>query len=474
MRRLSLVLGSLLALSAFAMGSPDHAPTERVTQASIKVAFGWVKNSDGTKRSIKGLEVPVFVEKIKATKISRKKRTPREVLFQTPFDELWASLQPNALGRLGQPRFENMMSTAIYTADAGFGYAVLDPAEYEDPSSLDDLTLQNGSGKKWDTLTFGVDVGTPNVVRTFRFRCYSSYNPSAPAGTSAFGGEFKDWGFHSGPQFQLNFPTPGTYKITIPVALFNIVAPSNNCYMAQQMRFPNGTPFLNYIDDNGEGAFDPSYRNVYNTASGPSVGSSSNGFWYDWNPLDGIYSEDEFEVVSLEPNIFSNHLRSITVDEGIVDIRKPTSVTVAQGFLTSPSEESIDRIMDSDDWWVTGTPQFDLDRGTPPLQVVMQGTAVNINATSITFQIEVGSSSSGGSQTVSLYNFQTGAWVEMNTRAISQADTTVSVSPASNPTHYINQSNRQIRARIAFFPPANASRNWAAKLDFAEWAITRP
>ncbi len=474
MSRLSLALGSFFALSAFAVCSPDHAPQARLTQASIKVAFGWVSNPDGTKRSIKGLEVPVTVEKIHATRISRKKPIPRENSVRTPLDELWLSIQPNWRGGLGRSSVGNFMSSSIYTADAGFGYAILDPNETQDPSGLDDLILQNGAGKRWDTMTFGVDVGTANVVRTFRFRCYSNYNPGAPAGTSAFSGEFKDWGFHSGPQFNLNFPTPGTYRITIPVSLFNIIAPSNNCYMAQQMRYPNGSAIFNYADDNGEGPFDNNYRNVYNTASEPSVGSSSNGFWYDASPLDGVYSQDEFELVSLEPNIFSNHLRSITIDDGIVDIRKPTSVTVAQGFLTSPEDESIDRIMDSDDWWVTSIPRYNLDRGAPPLQVVMQGTAANINATSITFQLEVGASSSGGSQTLSLYNFQTGAWDPMNTRAVSQTDTTVSVSPASNPTRYINQSNRQIRAKIDFIPPANGPRNWTARLDFAEWAITRP
>lgn len=469
MRRFACLASCLISL---AFASPSMAVDQRggVSTKKLRIDYGWVRDADGTKRSIKGLEVPFTIERIDAVRIKRRVGKTTHV-SPSAFERLLEILREPIGNRLvcmaPAPR---PFATTVYNADSGI-YAVVDPNEFDDPSSLDDLSLSNGMGKKWENFTFGVDVASPGDVLTFRFRCFNAFNSSAPAGTNAFSSEFADWGFHGGPGFALTFANPGTYKITIPVTLFNITSPSNTVYLAQQMRHPNGTP-PTYFNDDGEGAFNGNYRNVYSTGSAPTVGGSSNGFWFDWDPQNGEYGTDEFDVLSTEPTIFSNHLRTITAEDGggVTDTLVPFSVTFPVGF--NPLGTFVD-LWNADDAYVSIQRGITLSPSVAPMQIEMEGLAQATTATNLKFKVEAGTSTGGSTQRTYLFNYTTNQYDLVDTRTSTTADSSFEVNITSNPARYINQTNKRVKSLVTFTAIITLNNQWRARIDQANWIVTR-
>ncbi|MBC8063841.1 MAG: hypothetical protein H7Y17_03360 [Chlorobia bacterium] len=471
MRRLSF----LALLLAVICPSLSLAQTERFS-GTLKVAFGWVLDPDGTKRSIKGLEVPFVAERIDAVRLRREPSGRLQKVPETAFDRLAAGLNPGPLGGgFGPPT--PVSALTIYNADSGVYGIIMGEETPSDPSSLDDYGLSSGAGKRWETMTFGVDVPGTNEVVTHRYRCYSTYNSSAPAGTSAFGGEFADWGFHSGEApipalpYLLEFPNPGTWKVTIGVTPYNIIAPGNACYMAQQLRHPNGTALLNYADDNGEGAFNTDYRVVYSTAAGPTVGTSTNGFWYDGISLDGMYENGEFDILSDVQ--FSNHLMTITAEDsggGTTDTIRPLSYTVVRGRNATGV---VNDLWTSNNIYVSVQPTLFALTGVPPLQVEVEGFAEDETALTMKFKAETASLNGSSTQRILLFNFTTNVYDLVDTRASPGTDGVTEITVSGNPSRYIHPTDLNVKALLQYSPGVFSSSNWTVKFDQTIWTITR-
>lgn len=465
MSRFLLVLGSLLAVMSSSLAAPDKS-TPKV--AILKGAFGYVTDSDGVRQSVKGLEFPFTIEKVDSAKVGRIKLGSKKPISQrTKGLSLIDPVSKSFLFASNLAGLATMLPVAffdatVYMADANTIYGIF---EEDNPSALDDLQMVGGSGTPWKHLTFGFNLTSVPTKFLVRWRCYANKITGGGSANSAFSQEFADFGVYI-PSTQIPGGLPGTYKLTINVQASAAISPSDSIWVASQFREPRANPLF----EDGEGPFDTRVANVFNNAAPPSVGSSENSFYYDWDPLDGIYTETEVEQVSEGQ---SNLLFGI-VTGGTLDIRSPSSVTVPQGQLLTAPGDSIDLVIDSDNSYLRAVPVYNVARGMSPLQIVVQGTAANIAATSLTFKAEVAASTGGGSQVISLYNYNTSAWEIVDTRPISSTDAIILCSVSTNPTRFINQTSRQIRSKIEFFPPTDIARNWEVKLDQAQWQIIRP
>lgn len=439
---------------ALAVGEKDRF------SGTIKLEFGWVKDASGTVRSVKGLVLPLYGERIDAVPIKRSQLTggsrtynplpaPRVVRFMNSFSQ---GITPKHGGII-----PTGSSTTIYNADAGGGYGYIDPAEFDDPSSLDDHVLSAGSGLPWENLTFGANVADPHRV-LLRWRCYTTYNGSAQAGVDAFSGEFADFGGYIAGS---TFPAPGSWKLTVGVAPAGVVAPQNSIYVAQQFRVPS-TP------EDGEGAFDGSFRNIYNVLAEPSVGSSLNQFWFDWEPEDGIYTTNEVDILSGE-NSFSNFLHTITAS-GSVDTLLPISFTVVKG--RNPTGSFFD-LWFSDDTWVTLQPTLFAITGVPPLQMSFEGVAASTSAQSLKIHTECASLSGASTMRVYLYNFTTSQYELLVTKPAPGSDTVTEFTVTTNPSRFINGSDRHVRALLTYTPGVFSTASWRVRWDRLVWVVTR-
>jgi hypothetical protein len=411
--RLFLIVLFLCALGAAAGAQPV------AHHGVVEVAFGYVRDADGTVRSLKGLKLPYYAEPIQAAPVGSTRPVP----------EVWT----------------DRSSTTVYNADSGTGYGIVDGA---DPSSLDDLVLAGGVGVPWKHLTFGVDIG---AQRNFLIRwiVYDTYVQGLGPGVSAFT-QSAVW------DFGVIYPAtaPGTYKITIDVAAAGIAVPTSTIYMAQQFRAPN---------PNGQGAFDTAMKTVYNSSGPVSVGTSQNNFWYDHDPLDGIYDETETDWFGEQS--FANHLRAITV-AGTQDNLVPATATVEQGLLVGG---------DLIDLWYSDNQFYSVRNAAPgdPVAIVLESQSPSASILSMTFRAEAKSLQQGVLK-VELFNYQTNAYDEVATLNLSNVKQSTQVTITNNPSKYVNSANRRVRARLVGSPPPLRSiRTWILDVDMAGWTITR-
>lgn len=436
----------------------------------VRVAFGHVKQADGTWKDISGMLLPYRsntgrLAAILGLKPINSSGIPTYIrnLSPNPF-----RVPPSNDG--GGPTPYTGQSVTLYSCVDGSGPGVLDPS-FPDPSSLDDLTLASGSGQAWENLRFGFFVGASHSFLV-RWRCYSNYTTGL-GGVSAFSGEFADFGVIIPTQAMDQYPNPDTaqpgtfHDWTINVQAAGVIAPSNSCYMATQFRS---------TQPNGEGPFDMAMANIYNHTQPPTVGSSGDQIWYDADPLDGIYIDGEID--NFGDGNLANAFRYISsAGSGVtVDSLPPIQVTVPQGTLTAGNFLSL---WSSNNQYVRAKPIYNVNRNTAPLQVVIESQPSGPTALSMKFTVESAGLSGGGTQVVKLFNFNSGQWITVDTRPIPAVDTTVTYQVPSGASNYIGNvgsagaPDYRVRARIDYFPPLDTARNWDARIDYANWLVTR-
>jgi len=459
MNRLILLLGVLTALACNSLA----ADRRNVVSGTMTVAFGWVKDANGVKHSVKGLKLPYTAERITARKLSSHPIPgvpSKQVIPPNKGLSLVGAASPvgtsNVLYAYNVGSLLSALPTyfaqTVYLADTNNNdYGVI---ETDDPSSLDDMSMQNGSGLPWQNLTFGMDMSA--FVSSFwvEWRCWTAYVTGRGHNNQAFDNEFA---FFGGPLS--SNPGVGTWKITVNVASAGVVAPTDNIYVAQQFREPNLV---------GEGPFITELKNVYNPAAPPTIGASENFFWYDWDDLNGVYAEDEIDTFG--EGTYANLLFGLTTN-GTVDNLNPFAYTIKVGSYVSG--ELIDTWF-SDNTRLVGSAAWNTQRGVDPYQIEFDGLAASANVTSLRISMEGSGSIAGGTVRVLLFNYLTNTFDLVDTQSVSSTDTLSEVTITSNPAKYVNSTNRRMKAKVSVNPPANGSRNWNFRIDKLGWTITRP
>lgn len=462
MRRFIFALGAVLALTTISVSSPN-----KVVKTGTLKAFGFVKDAGGRKVQLQGMQFPYTIERIEAKTIRLKKKVKGQPVSTGKGDDLLVRYGQRLLASIAASPVAlmpvAMFDTTVYMADSNTTYGVF---EEDNPSALDDLVLSGGLDAPWKHLTFGFGLTSVPSKFLVRWRCYANMVTGQGA-AGAFNQEFADFGVYL-ESSDIPGGMPGNYKLTIDVQASGATAPTNSIWVASQFRIPRPTG----VPEDGEGPFDFRVTNIFNNTAPPSVGSSENTFYYDWDPIDGIYSENEVEQVN---EGLSNLLFGI-VTGGTLSVRTPSSVTVPQGTLTSNPEDSIDLVTDSDNQYVKGKPVYNVPRNMAPLQFQFQATAGGTTATSLTFKVETSATSAGGTQSIKLYSYLLSSWIEVDSRPITSLDSVTQFTIATLPTQFIlqNGGSGQIRARVDLFPAQDVSRNWEARVDQAQWRITRP
>jgi len=457
MRKLAALL-LLTALVGAAQAQPD------VQYGTMTLAYGKARKPDGTIVDLKGMKLRVKVERIKTT----------------------ANFRPPSFEPIAPPApFTAAALQTYYQADQDpnntgiLPYAVLDP-EFDSCSVLDDITVNaNAIGKVWSHMTWGFDAG--NLQRKlFRWTLFTTYNPNAPAGTSAFG----PWPVL--PTWMLDFgavwppvgvqATLGPQKVTATgFEVAQVSAPSTTFWMCQQIR--------NYVFPGDPNApFDPTWKNVFNQSLPPQVGFSDVYFWLDGNN-DGMYEEQDKDIIG-EPSapLQGNLLFTIQGNStGTTQDVLPTGTNLDQGIFVSGDFSDLHF---SDDFYFQAKPNYTLPRGVEPIQVRVIGRSpvpnasnpVNIN--SLSFNVESSVLGGGATQKLQLYRFggPTPGWVDVNTRVIQETDTNYTfVYTGANPQDFVNtaDSNR-MWARILITPDGTSARTFVARIDRARWTVGIP
>ena len=107
----------------------------------------------------------------------------------------------------------------------------------------------------------------------------------------------------------------------------------------------------------------------------------------------------------------------------------------------------------------------------PPVQIVLMGTSTTSSPTSFQFQVTANVSTNGTAQSLALFNYSTGKYDVLDTRAIGPGNVTVTVTATGNLSHYVGAAGA-IQAEIFYtrVGPTQTS-SWTANVDLANWII---
>jgi len=108
----------------------------------------------------------------------------------------------------------------------------------------------------------------------------------------------------------------------------------------------------------------------------------------------------------------------------------------------------------------------------PPIQIILNATAPTSSPSGFSFHLESNASIGNAEQKISLYNYVTGAYEELDYRLATASDDTVNVNVTSDASRFIQPLTMAMRARVSYralgpvflYP-------WLSRIDKAWWAF---
>lgn len=418
---------SISLLGALALALVVPATAQEVHEGVMTISYGYFVDANGNRVSLVGKKLPFVAERIQLH---------------------------------GNPRHGAYVGTdsLVYRNDHGdLSYVV---SGLPMPSALDDVRMSSGAGAIWQTMTMGINANITNQfeIIMMRWSGYRNYVPGLGPNVSAFTDMVLDFG---GAFTFAGYEVPGKYKITFNVSGLNLSFPQDQMYFSQQFRTWDG--------GNPNAPFRMEFDSVFSIGF-PSPGQSAETFFFDQEP-NGIYDEEEIDI--WPPGSEANLLLAIDANQtGTIDTRLPASFTISPG---TPMGGSLSDLWDSDNLYVAAGAGIVLVPTQHPLRMVITSTAVSTNATRVALELESKATSGSIQQLVEFWNYQTNSWELGDIRQMSTSDLTLEIVATGNPTHYIHQTTREVRARMSCRPTSPLlAFPWRASWDRAVWKITRP
>lgn len=447
---------SAALLSAVSFASPQPLSGE------VTVAHGWVRQADGTKLDVTGMTFPykaVPIRNAKKLQTGFKQFEFNQLNGQNLFNQRRGKNGQNTFGNKGfqfQGVSGDNADTAVYDTNYGvYGYIE------NNPSSLDDITLSGTAvNKPWTTLGFGFHYGFSNFSNfLIRWRVWkTNVDNAAPA--NDFTSEIADFGVIWDQSV-----TQGAWFVTIDISQAGVVTDDTSLFMAQQFR---------EVQLDGEGAFINGIDTVFNfTNNPPSVGSSENQFWYDWDPLDGAYENTEIDQIE---GSRADHAWTITVNsDGIVNTLNPNLTQVATGFYNQGTFDSLHFAADGDVYSMF--PTFAGSRESPIAALEIQANCPTATPLSMKFDMIAYSSVSDMQVSVDFFNYVTNTWIQVFQTVVGTTPQEVSGTYGGVlPLDWFvsNSTPRKVRARVRFknLSPA-LPRDPLMQIDKFVWQIVR-
>ncbi len=457
MRKLFLLT---LALSAALVNAQEPV------RGTIDLKFGWVKQADGTKKLVNGLKLNCIAYPIQAVPFKPLGRVERLSAMQ----KLTRAVK-NPFGRFGSSRPGPLAADIqVYrnesTTEVG---GIVDPEQFVNPSSLDDVTLAGtGVNKVWKKLRFAIHVNAPSSHQILiRWRIFDT-SVENPVGQMDYTDEIADFGGTFTPIDPVNGPT-WVYEVP-DIQSVGVVVPDGECYFAQQFRDTSDLV-------NGNGPFELDYYNVYNKDTLPSVGTTTDGFIFDNNFLDGIYENGvdpgEFDVFATQPPPFANLLLSVWINSTAQqNLLQPNTLVRIKGVQPFGGVSGFVFDNDNNTYRVNG------ERASPTQSAVELELTSGSPTTAITsLRIVTRTKVKGGNirQLLEAYHYGTSSWKLLDTRPMPNdqwVDVNGLYGGASPLSGFVGPGN-VVKARLRFRPLVAAPTRVTITGDLLNWYITR-
>lgn len=147
----------------------------------------------------------------------------------------------------------------------------------------------------------------------------------------------------------------------------------------------------------------------------------------------------------------------------------PQSVEVTRGAFQSGG---LPDLFNSDNSYYNVEARRPTEIAAASVEIVVTGTAPSTSASRFEFVLEAATSGDPVRQRIELFNYVSGTWETVDERNGVPNDTTVNVVITSNASRFINQSTREIKARIGYHDRGVTFPAWGARYDQTVWNIT--
>lgn len=149
----------------------------------------------------------------------------------------------------------------------------------------------------------------------------------------------------------------------------------------------------------------------------------------------------------------------------------PMSVTLVQG--KSPVG-GINELKYSDNTVYSAFQDASLPRTVPPLQVEVKGMTTVLNPTQFRFKLEAKVNSVGLSQRVSLFNYVTHQYEQVDARSATTTDSFFTVGASGNLSRFVDQSSGEVKALVSYLQTgATTAALWQGSLDQTQWVVVQ-
>lgn len=467
MRKLCLLLAALGIVGT---------ASAQVYQGTMTAAYGWVRQPDGTKKDVTGMKFKYTFRTVKAAAMDENGRPVNNFPRITRGIGTWADKFVPNLRKRRAPGGGNYgiqsAQTTIYHAlnpshpfgTSGYGYN--DPLEWIDPSSMDDVNIAaSGAGRPWNELSFGVHVSESTPQSLFRIRIFNT-NVENPPGFMDFNQELADFGNFLTPP-PPNNPGEGYVFDMAPAGVqqAGITIPDTDCYVAIQWREPT-FPW-------GFGDFEVRLYNLYYVSAPPTVGSSAATYWFDWEPLDGIYENTELDTFE------SPNLGNLALHAG-VDVNTqsatglPYQVTTTFGTYLAGTFNSL--------WFSDGNSYsvrevFSGSRADPSAAIEVLGTVPTQSPLSFRVSSTATTQNQDSLQKIEIWRYGGGSpgWVLFDSRNTT-AGTACIVDQLYGGTIPLSQfvgPNGDVKVRMSYFRnPAGSRALMTVFVNKLNWIVT--
>ncbi|HLK15085.1 MAG TPA: hypothetical protein VKT78_09790, partial [Fimbriimonadaceae bacterium] len=107
-----------------------------------------------------------------------------------------------------------------------------------------------------------------------------------------------------------------------------------------------------------------------------------------------------------------------------------------------------------------------------PLQLQLTAHSAVLSPTWFQVTLAAGVNTPGLAQTLSIWNYTTGKWVQVDSRPATTSRQTVTISAAGTLSDYVNQGNGEVKALVAYKQTGpTLGYLWQAAVDQVQWVI---
>lgn len=149
----------------------------------------------------------------------------------------------------------------------------------------------------------------------------------------------------------------------------------------------------------------------------------------------------------------------------------PVSFSIFRGVLVSGG---LFDVLASDDQKLVVRNGFVANQSESPVTIEFTGTSPNGIANSITVTCEASVSTPGLLRTLQAFNYDTQAWVQIDSRAATLSDQVVTATITNNVSSFIAPSTNQMKLRFLVRPAGPVAMSlWTGNVDLVEWTVSQ-